>query len=258
MKTLIYVENLCKSFEGFKAIVNLNMAIQEGELRVVIGPNGAGKSTLLDLMTGRLKPDEGVIFFRDKNLCRMNEWQINRLGIGRKFQTPSVYVNHTVFENLLLSLPGRRNVFSALWGRESARDLERLEAILQEIGLVEKRDLLAGSLSHGEKQWLEIGMLLVQSPQLLLIDEPAAGMTDRETRKTADLLHRLEGKHTILVIEHDMEFVRYLNRRITVLHQGSVLCEGNMDFVQNHEEVRRVYLGQHLEGEPAGAERQGK
>ncbi|MCS6772281.1 MAG: urea ABC transporter ATP-binding protein UrtD [Kiritimatiellae bacterium] len=253
MESLLYLEDVHKSFDGFKAIDGLSFALVPGELRVIIGPNGAGKSTLLDLITGRLKPDSGKILFREIDLTRLNEWQINRLGIGRKFQTPSVYGNHTVYENLLLSLPRRRNVSTALFARETREEKARIEEILEEIGLAEKRGVLAGSLAHGEKQWLEIGMLLVQSPELLLVDEPAAGMTDAETEKTAELLLRLEGRHTLVVIEHDMEFVRDLNRRITVLHQGAVLCEGNMDFIQQHEEVRRVYLGEESETAPSGA-----
>lgn len=243
MESILYLEEVTKSFDGFRAIDNLSIALVPGELRIIIGPNGAGKSTLLDLITGRLKPDSGKILFRGIDVTRLNEWQINRLGVGRKFQTPSVYVNHTVFENLLLSLPRRRNVTSVLLIREKPEELERIEMILEEIGLIEKRHVPAGMLSHGEKQWLEIGMLLVQSPQLLLVDEPVAGMTDRETEKTAELLLRLEGRHTLIVIEHDMDFVRYLNRRVTVLHQGSVLCEGRMEVIQQNEDVQRVYLG---------------
>lgn len=248
MESLLYLEEVTKSFDGFKAIDNLSLALVPGELRIIIGPNGAGKSTLLDLISGRLKPDAGKILFRGIDVTRLKEWEINRLGVGRKFQTPSVYVNHTVLENLLLSLPRRRNVTSVLFSRETPEEFERIEAILEEIGLAEKRDALASTLSHGEKQWLEIGMLLVQSPQLLLVDEPVAGMTDRETEKTAELLLKLEGRHTLIVIEHDMDFVRYLNRRVTVLHQGAVLCEGRMEVIQQNEEVQRVYLGHQTDG----------
>ncbi len=205
---ILTLEGVNKAFEGFKAINELNFYMDAGELRVIIGPNGAGKSSMLDLITGRTRPDTGRIEFgKNTDLTRLNEYEINRLGIGRKFQTPSVYTDHTVFENVLLS------------------------------------DWKAGALSHGQKQWLEIGMLIAQDPKLLLVDEPAAGMTDEETHKTGQLLLSLEGKHSIVVIEHDMTFVRQLARKVTVLHQGTVLCEGTVDQVQNNERVIEVYLG---------------
>jgi urea transport system ATP-binding protein len=218
--------------------------MDEGELRVIIGPNGAGKSTMLDLITGRAKPDSGKIEYGwDTDLTRLNEYQINRLGIGRKFQTPSVYTEHTVFQNVLLSLKGPRGVFSSLFHRTTSEQRDRIEEVLTTVGLAERAQSKAGMLSHGQKQWLEIGMLIAQDPKLLLVDEPAAGMTDEETHKTGELLLRLEGKHSIVVIEHDMTFVRQIARKVTVLHQGTVLCEGPVDEVQNNERVIEVYLG---------------
>ena len=241
---ILMLEDVNKSFEGFKAISNLTFYMDEGELRTVIGPNGAGKSSMLDLITGRTKPDKGKIEFgKDTDLTRLNEAQINQLGIGRKFQTPSVYVDHTVFENLMLSLKGSRSVFSTLFHRLSSDERDRIHTLLNTVNLSDKADWKAGLLSHGQKQWLEIGMLLAQDPKLLLVDEPAAGMTDEETHKTGELLMSLEGKHSIIVIEHDMTFVRQIARKVTVLHQGTVLCEGTVDEVQNDERVKEVYLG---------------
>lgn len=238
------LEDVNKSFEGFKAISNLTFYMDDGELRTIIGPNGAGKSTMLDLITGRTKPDKGKIEFgRDTDLTRLNEYQINRLGIGRKFQTPSVYIDHTVFENIWLSLKGSRAVWTTIFARLSSDQRDRIHEVLNTVGLSDKADWKAGALSHGQKQWLEIGMLLAQDPKLLLVDEPAAGMTDEETHKTGELLLSLEGKHSIVVIEHDMTFVRQIARKVTVLHQGSVLCEGTVDEVQNDERVIEVYLG---------------
>jgi urea transport system ATP-binding protein len=240
---ILALEGVSKTFDGFKAISDLNFYMDNGELRVIIGPNGAGKSTMLDLITGRTKPDQGKIEFGRDDLTQLNEYQINRLGIGRKFQTPSVYVDHTVFENIWLSLEGSRTVWSALVSRITPAQRERIREVLATIGLSSKAEMKAGSLSHGQKQWLEIGMLLAQNPKLLLVDEPAAGMTDEETYETGQLLMSLEGKHSIVVIEHDMTFVRQIARKVTVLHQGSVLCEGTVDQVQNDERVVEVYLG---------------
>jgi urea transport system ATP-binding protein len=241
---ILMLEGVNKSFDGFKAISELNFYMDEGELRIIIGPNGAGKSSMMDLVTGRTRPDSGKIEFgKNTDLTRLNEYQINRLGIGRKFQTPSVYVYHTVFENILLSLKGPRGVFAALFHRVTSSERERIQAVLTTVGLAERGDWKAGALSHGQKQWLEIGMLIAQDPKLLLVDEPAAGMTDEETHKTAELLLGLEGRHSIVVIEHDMTFVRELARKVTVLHQGTVLCEGSVDEVQNNERVIEVYLG---------------
>lgn len=247
---ILTLEGVNKTFDGFKAISNLNFYMDEGELRVIIGPNGAGKSTMMDLITGRTQPDTGKIEFQNTtDLTRLNEYQINRLGIGRKFQTPSVYIYHTVFENLLLSLKGPRSVFSALFHRTTPAQRERIGEVLRTVGLGERGDSKAGSLSHGQKQWLEIGMLIAQDPKLLLVDEPAAGMTDEETHKTGELLLSLAGRHSVIVIEHDMVFVRQLARKVTVLHQGTVLCEGSVDEVQNNERVIEVYLGRKKKAE---------
>jgi urea transport system ATP-binding protein len=247
---ILTIEGVNKTFDGFKAISDLNFYMDEGELRVIIGPNGAGKSTLLDLITGRTRPDTGKIEFeRDTDLTQLKEHQINRLGIGRKFQTPSVYVDHTVFENIWLSLEGSRTVWSTLFSRITPVQRERIDEVLRTIGLAAKAKAKAGELSHGQKQWLEIGMLLAQNPKLLLVDEPAAGMSDEETARTGELLMSLAGKHSVVVIEHDMTFVRQIARKVTVLHQGSVLCEGTVDEVQNDERVIEVYLGRKKKSE---------
>lgn len=241
---ILTLEGVNKAFEGFKAITDLTFYMDKGELRVIIGPNGAGKSTMMDIITGRTRPDTGKVEFEfDTDLTRLNEYQINRLGIGRKFQTPSVYVDHTVYENIWLSLEGSRSVWSTLFARITSSQRDRLVEVLKTIGLEEKAHWKAGALSHGQKQWLEIGMLLAQNPKLLLVDEPAAGMTDEETARTGELLLSLAGKHSIVVIEHDMTFVRQIARKVTVLHQGTVLCEGTVDEVQNDERVIEVYLG---------------
>lgn len=247
---VLALEGVNKEFDGFKAINDLNFYMDEGELRVIIGPNGAGKSTMLDLITGRTKPDKGKIEFgRNTDLTTLNEYQINRLGIGRKFQTPSVYIDHTVFDNILLSLEGSRSVWSTLFSRITPTQRDRIHDVMKTIGLSSRAKDKAGSLSHGQKQWLEIGMLLAQNPKLLLVDEPAAGMTDEETRETGELLMSLAGKHSIVVIEHDMVFVRQIARKVTVLHQGHILCEGTVDEVQNNERVIEVYLGRKKKAE---------
>jgi urea transport system ATP-binding protein len=241
---ILSLEGVNKEFDGFKAINDLNFYMDEGELRVIIGPNGAGKSSMLDLITGRTKPDKGKIEFRSRtDLTKLNEYQINRLGIGRKFQTPSVYIDHTVFENIWLSLEGSRSIWNTLFSRLKPAQSDRIHDVMKTIGLTSKADTKAGALSHGQKQWLEIGMLLAQDPKLLLVDEPAAGMTDEETRETGELLMSLAGQHSIVVIEHDMVFVRQIARKVTVLHQGHILCEGTVDEVQNNERVIEVYLG---------------
>lgn len=247
---ILSLEGVSKSFDGFKAINDLSLYVEEGELRVIIGPNGAGKSTMLDLITGRTRPDTGTIEFSDKvDLTALNEYQINRLGIGRKFQTPSVYVDHTVFENIWLSLEGSRSLWSCLASRVTPSQRERISQVLEQVHLGSKATTKAGLLSHGQKQWLEIGMLLAQNPKVLLVDEPAAGMTDEETSRTGELLMSLAGKHTIIVIEHDMVFVRQIARTVTVLHQGSLLCEGTVDEVQADERVIEVYLGRKKKGQ---------
>jgi urea transport system ATP-binding protein len=241
---ILMLEKVNKAFEGFKAITNLTFYMDAGELRTIIGPNGAGKSTMMDIITGRTKPDSGKVEFgADTDLTKLNEPAINRLGIGRKFQTPSVYIDHTVFENIWLSLQGRRGVWTSIFSRVTPERRDRIYEILKIVALEAKADWKAGALSHGQKQWLEIGMLLAQNPKLLLVDEPAAGMTDEETHKTGELLLSLEGKHSIVVIEHDMTFVRQIARKVTVLHQGTVLCEGTVDQVQDDERVKEVYLG---------------
>ena len=254
-RALLTVEDVSKTYDVFKAISNLNFYLYEGELRVVIGPNGAGKSTFFDLITGRAQPDKGKIEFgtdplSHHDLTELKEYEINRLGISRKFQTPSVYTEHTVWDNLVLSLKGPRGVFASLFKRLSATDRDRLNELLKLIRLDGKRDWKAGLLAHGGKQWLEIGMLLAQEPQVLLVDEPAAGMTDEETHRTGELLISLAGKHSIVVVEHDMTFVKQIARdgNVTVLHQGTVLCEGKFDEVQSNQKVREVYLGRGKHG----------
>ena len=220
-----------KSFDRFKAIHDLNFYLDRGELRTIIGPNGAGKSTFLDLITGRTRPDSGYRILR--HACHQTARIRNlQTWYRRKFQTPSVYSDHTVFENILLGLEGSRGVWSSIFGRVSSAQRERIFEVLEIIGLKDRAETKAGNLAHGQKQWLEIGMLLAQNAQLLLVDEPAAGMTDEETAKTGDLLLSLAGQHAIIVIEHDMVFVRQLGRKVTVLHQGHVLCDGTLDQVQ--------------------------
>jgi len=244
---LLAAEGLSKSFDGFKAINDLNFYLDEGELRTVIGPNGAGKTTFLDLITGRTQPDVGTLVWDDAkhDLLKLNEYEIYRLGIGRKFQTPTVYNDHTVTENLVLSLAGSRGIWHSLFGKVTPAQRDRIAEILTTIKLTTQAHRKAGELAHGQKQWLEIGMLLAQEARLLLVDEPAAGMTDEETYRTGELLLSLAGKHTIVVIEHDMTFVRQISqgRKVTVLHQGHVLCEGPVDQVQTDERVIEVYLG---------------
>ncbi len=240
---LLTAEGVTKSFDGFKAINDLNFYLDAGEMRTIIGPNGAGKSTFLDLITGRTRPDVGRIEYQGTPLTKLREYEIYRLGIGRKFQTPSVYSDHTVFENVLLGLEGTRGVWPSIFGRTTPAQRDRIYEVLETIGLKDRAEVKAGTLAHGQKQWLEIGMLLAQNAQLLLVDEPAAGMTDEETAKTGELLLSLVGKHTIIVIEHDMVFVRQLGSKVTVLHQGHVLCDGSLDEVQNDERVIEVYLG---------------
>lgn len=245
---ILSVSGVTKAFDGFKAIDDLNFYLEEGELRTIIGPNGAGKSTFMDIITGRTRPDVGSVVLHetdghDLNLGKLREYEINRLGIGRKFQTPSIYKSHTVYDNVVLSLNKERGVFSTLFYRESKQDRERIMEVLKTVRLDGRANDLAGMLSHGQKQWLEIGMLLAQDPRLLLIDEPAAGMSDEETERTGELLLSLEKKHSLIVIEHDMEFIRQIARKVTVLHQGHVLKEGTFANVKSDPEVIEVYLG---------------
>ncbi len=242
--TILYLEGVTVSFEGFRALQNLNFIMEKGELRFVIGPNGAGKTTLLDVVCGMVKPIKGrVIFEESTDLLPLREHQIANKGIGRKLQTPTVFPHHTVFDNLALSVRGGKSVAPTLFGRRASDERERIFSILELIGLVEHADRPAGTLAHGQKQWLEIGMLMAQDPKLLLIDEPVAGMTGREREQTGLLLETIARDHSVLVIEHDMEFVRLHARTVTVLHEGSVLCEGPMHQVQNDPRVIEVYLG---------------
>ncbi|MCD8487077.1 MAG: urea ABC transporter ATP-binding protein UrtD [Desertifilum sp.] len=246
---ILEIENLTVSFDGFKALNNLNFSLDAGELRVIIGPNGAGKTTFLDIITGKVQPTEGRVLFKGRNLRRIAEHKIARLGIGRKFQTPRVYLNLTPRENLELSCNRNKNVLATLFSKTPTSEQKTVKGLLETIGLDLKADIPAQLLSHGEKQRLEIGMLVAQSPDLLLVDEPVAGLTDEETAQTGDLLLALAESHSIIVIEHDMEFVRQIARKVTVLHQGSVLCEGNIEEVQNDPRVIEVYLGQPAEAE---------
>ena len=241
---ILYVNGVTKSFDGFKALNNLSFTVKPGELRAIIGPNGAGKTTMMDVITGKLKPDVGDVFFRDTvDLTKHDEADIANMGIGRKFQKPTVIESLTVFENLELALSGNRGVFKSLFHKLNADQYERIDEIIELVGLKEKRQELGGALSHGQKQWLEIGMLLNQSPDLLLVDEPAAGMTDHETELTAKLLKDISGEHSVVVVEHDMEFIKALDCPVTVLHEGHVLAEGTLEQVQQKEQVIEVYLG---------------
>ena len=240
---ILETENLTVDFDGFKALNRLNFSMDEGELRVVIGPNGAGKTTFLDAITGKVQPTQGRVKFKGRNLRALSEEKISRLGIGRKFQTPRVYLNLTPRENLEISCNRRKNVLTTLIARTPAAEHRTVAGLLETIGLTAKADIQADLLSHGEKQRLEIGMLVAQSPDLLLVDEPVAGLTDEETENVGNLLLALAESHSILVIEHDMEFVRQIARKVTVLHQGSVLCEGSIGEVQNDPQVIEVYLG---------------
>jgi urea transport system ATP-binding protein len=242
--TLLYLDGVTVSFDGFKALNELSLVLEPGEMRAVIGPNGAGKTTMMDVITGKTRPDQGqVVFGADTDLTILDEPAIARLGIGRKFQQPTVFETLTVRDNLLLALAGDRGPRFALWARESAEERARLDRLLATIRLVQERDRRAAELSHGQKQWLEIGMLLAQDPKLLLIDEPAAGMTDAETAETAELLREINRTRSVVVIEHDMAFVRALDAKVTVLHEGRVLAEGSIDAIQDNPRVIEVYLG---------------
>ncbi|MGY4879169.1 urea ABC transporter ATP-binding protein UrtD [Vreelandella aquamarina] len=241
---ILYMEDVTVSFDGFKAINNLNLTIDDGELRCIIGPNGAGKTTMMDIITGKTRPNQGSVWFGSRhNLLQMNEPDIASLGIGRKFQKPTVFEALNVFENLELAMAADKRIFPTLAARMTGDIKDRIEEVLETIGLVELRFQPAGILSHGQKQWLEIGMLLMQRPRLLLVDEPVAGMTEQEMERTAELLTGLAGKQSVVVVEHDMGFVRSIARKVTVLHQGSVLAEGSMDQVSNDPGVVEVYLG---------------
>jgi len=242
--TILYVDGVSVSFDGFKALNGLSLYIVAGELRAIIGPNGAGKTTMMDVVTGKTRPDEGEVFFNGGiDLTRLDEARIANLGIGRKFQKPTVFDNHTVLDNLELAAAGDRGAFASLFFRLSGEQRDRIDSVLHTISLTAHSARLAGSLSHGQKQWLEIGMLLMQDPVLLLIDEPAAGMTDAETEATAVLLKEIVKTHSVVVVEHDMAFVRSLNCPVTVLHEGRVLASGTLDAVQANQQVIEVYLG---------------
>ena len=243
-ETQLYLQDVHRSFDGYKAINGLSIAIAKGELRAVVGPNGAGKTTMLDIITGKTRPDSGrVIWDEDTNLAKLDEADTARLGIGRKFQKPTVFETLSVEVNMMLALAGQRGVAATLFHKLTGRDEKRISELLELVGMTAARSRLAGSLSHGQKQWLEIGMLMAQEPQLLLVDEPAAGMTDAETMRTAELLRSIAGERSVVVIEHDMEFVRALDCKVTVLHRGAVLAEGSLDHVSANPEVIEVYLG---------------
>jgi urea transport system ATP-binding protein len=242
-ETLLYLEGVSVSFDGFKALNNLNLDVGSTEMRAIIGPNGAGKTTMMDVITGKTRPDEGRVSFREATLTSMDEVAIANLGIGRKFQKPTVFESHTVWNNLELAMKAKRSTFASLRWKLSGDQRDNIQSTLERINLVPSTQNLAGNLSHGQKQWLEIGMLLMQEPQLLLVDEPVAGMTDAETEKTAALLRDIAKTSAVVVVEHDMDFIRALDVRVTVLHEGSVLAEGNLDSVQNNQRVIDVYLG---------------
>ena len=243
-ETLLYLNGVTKSFDGFKAINNLSLVIQKGEMRAIIGPNGAGKTTMMDIITGKTRPDKGEVFFNgDVDLTHYDEAAIANMGIGRKFQKPTVFESHTVEDNIRLSLSGARSVLEALVHRKDAAERSRIEEILETTRLTAKRETFAANLSHGQKQWLEIGMLLAQDPELLLVDEPVAGMTDAETEETARLLRDIARTRSVVVVEHDMHFVRELGVKVTCLHEGSVLSEGTLDQVSADPKVIEVYLG---------------
>ncbi len=242
--TILYLDGVSVSFDGFKALNALSLYLQKGEMRAVIGPNGAGKTTMMDVITGKTRPDDGRVIFGNKtDLTALDEPAIAELGIGRKFQKPTVFEPHTVWDNFLLALSGDRRPRFTLWARETAHERERIDALLETTRLTEHRNRRAGDLSHGQKQWLEIGMLLAQEPELLLVDEPVAGMTDHETEQTADLLREINRTRSVVVVEHDMHFVRALGVKVTVLHEGSVLSEGTIDHVSSDPRVVEVYLG---------------
>ncbi len=242
--SILYLEGVSVSFDGFKALNSLNLIIDRGEMRSIIGPNGAGKTTMMDVVTGNTRPDEGrVLFGNNIDLTILDEAAIANLGIGRKFQKPTVFESLSVFENLDLALKADRGTFKTLFARLTGEQADRIDRVLETIRLAERRHDSAGALSHGQKQWLEIGMLLAQEPDLMLLDEPVAGMTDAETEQTVALLHEIARDHSLIVVEHDMEFVRNLDCQVSVLHEGRVIAEGAMDVIQSDPRVIEVYLG---------------
>jgi urea transport system ATP-binding protein len=243
-RSVLYIDGVSVSFDGFKALNELSLVIEPGEMRAIIGPNGAGKTTMMDVVTGKTRPDQGDVYFDGTvDLTRLDEAAIASLGIGRKFQKPTVFESHTVWDNLELALAGGRRPFAAIFGSRTAAERERIEEILATVRLAERQNVRAAYLSHGQKQWLEIGMLLAQEPKLLLVDEPAAGMTDAETEATAVLLKEIARQKSVVVVEHDMTFVRSLGVKVTVLHEGSVISEGSLDHVSADPRVIEVYLG---------------
>ena len=242
--SLLYLDGVCVSFDGYKALRGLSLTLAPGEMRAIIGPNGAGKTTMMDIITGKTRPDEGDVYFGGtQDLTKLDEASIAELGIGRKFQKPTVFESHTVEDNILLALKAPRGAASTLFDRSAKDEDEKINEILLTIRLIEHRHRLAADLSHGQKQWLEIGMLLAQDPKLLLVDEPVAGMTDAETAQTAELLREIAKDHSVVVVEHDMTFVRDLGVKVTVLHEGAVLAEGPLDVVSADPRVIEVYLG---------------
>jgi urea transport system ATP-binding protein len=242
--SLLYLDGVSVSFDGYKALRGLSLALEPGEMRAIIGPNGAGKTTMMDVVTGKTRPDAGDVYFEGRHdLTKLDEAEIAELGVGRKFQKPTVFENHTVSDNILLAARAPRSVYATLFGGAAKREQETIERILATIRLGDQRERLAGALSHGQKQWLEIGMLLAQDPKLLLVDEPVAGMTDAETAATVELLRAIARDHSVVVVEHDMAFVRELGVKVTVLHEGAVIAEGSIDQVSADERVIEVYLG---------------
>jgi len=244
-KTILYLEDIAVSFDGFRALNELTLYIDVGELRCIIGPNGAGKTTMMDVIMGKTRPDHGSAWFgQTTNLLGLTEPEIAEAGIGRKFQKPTVFESHSVFENLELAVAGNKSAWRTLTAPLTGEQRDRIDTVLDVVRLTDRRAAMAGALSHGQKQWLEIGMLLTPEPELLLVDEPVAGMTPQETERTAELLTSLAGEHSVVVVEHDMDFVRSIAKTVTVLHEGSVLAEGSIDEVQNNQKVVEVYLGE--------------
>ena len=243
-QSVLYLDGISVSFDGFKALNELSLYLEPGEMRAIIGPNGAGKTTMMDVITGKTRPDTGSAIFDGRHdLTELDEAEIANLGIGRKFQKPTVFESHTVADNIRLALDGERSTWSALFGARNAIGDDRIDAVLERVRLLDHRERPAGDLSHGQKQWLEIAMLLAQDPKLLLVDEPVAGMTDAETEETAHLLRDISRTHSVVVVEHDMHFVRLLDVKVTCLHEGAVLAEGSIDNVSANDRVVEVYLG---------------
>lgn len=243
-RTVLYLDGISVSFDGFKALNNLSFVVEPGEMRAIIGPNGAGKTTMMDVITGKTRPDVGTALFAGHHdLTKLDEADIAQLGIGRKFQRPTVFESHTVRDNIVLALAGKRTVFDTLFARATEEEADKIDRVLDTIRLADRASMMAADLSHGQKQWLEIGMLLIQKPDLLMLDEPVAGMSVAERKKTAELLKVITKDHTVLVIEHDMQFVGDIADRVTVMHQGKVFSEGSIEHVKSDPKVIEVYLG---------------